>query len=70
MMHIRADQPCADFSNIQITPTTPVQSGSRNFYAKVTGQISSQPMTFQAHATSFSGDLAAWLRQIDHTPTG
>jgi len=64
-MHIVAEQPCADFANLRINLTGDLQAqgDDTTFYAKVTGQITDKPITFQAHATSIPGNLSTWLRQ-------
>jgi hypothetical protein len=71
-MHIRADQPCDDFSNIRISLTgISSQNSDASFYAKVTGQLDDQSgPAFQAHATSISGDLSARLRQLAEKAAG
>jgi len=71
-MHIRADQPCADFSNIRISLAgISTQNSDASFYAKVTGQIDDQSApTLQAHATSISGNLSTRLRQLAEKAAG
>ena len=71
-IHIRADQPCNDFSNIRISLVgISSQNSDASFYAKVTGQLDDQSgPSFQAHATSISGDLSARLLQLAEKAAG